>query len=365
VADGGQRVDTAGDARWHYFGGWKARFTSGVEMVSQSRAFFEWKLRERLAQRANVSVLCGDVSGVAADATRRVHGARVRLRDPDTAEPELIAADLVVDASGRGSRMPQWLADLGFERPPESEVGVDVGYATRFYRRTDTPRDWKALLVHPKVTDTRCGVLLPVEGGRWMLTLVGWYGDHPPGDEAGFLDFAASLAAHEIHDAVKDAEAVSPIALHKFPSNRRRHYERVTVPDGVAVLGDAACSFNPVYAQGMATGALGAQALDARSRSSGGCAVPATSPASRSASSASSRASRTAPGCSRSMRTSAAPRPWACARPDAAARSGTPHGFTSSPGATASPRSASSRSCIWCVRRPPFHPYIVLRALTR
>jgi len=262
VAEGGQRVDTAGDARWHYFGGWKARFTSGVEMVSQSRAFFEWKLRQRLAGRANVAVICGDAVGLVTDSARRVCGARVRRREPESSEVELIGADLVVDASGRGSRMPQWLADHGFERAPESEVGVDVGYATRFYKRTNTPRDWKALLVHPRVPDTRCGVLLPVEGERWMLTLVGWYGDHPPADEAGFLDFAASLAAHEIHDAVKDAEPTSPIALHKFPSNRRRHYERIALPDGLAVLGDAACSFNPVYAQGMAAGALGARALD-------------------------------------------------------------------------------------------------------
>jgi 2-polyprenyl-6-methoxyphenol hydroxylase-like FAD-dependent oxidoreductase len=263
AAEGGQRVDTARDARWHYFGDWKARFTSGVEMVSQSRALLEWKLRRRAVGLANVSSIHADVSGLVAGAAGRIAGVRLRRREPGTAQTETLEADLVVDASGRGSRMPQWLADHGIDRPPESEVGVDVGYASRFYRRTDATRDWTALLCHPRPPDTRCGVLLPVEGGRWMLTLVGWYGDHPAGDEAGFLAFTASLATHALYDAVKDAEPLSPIALHRFPSNRRRHYERLAnLPDGVVVLGDAACSFNPVYAQGMATSALGARALD-------------------------------------------------------------------------------------------------------
>jgi 2-polyprenyl-6-methoxyphenol hydroxylase-like FAD-dependent oxidoreductase len=262
VAAGGQRVDTAGDARWHYHGNWKARFKSGIEMVSQSRALFEWKLRRRLAEKANVEVVEGDVLGLLPLEDGRVPGSRVRRRDGSPAEE--VRADLVVDASGRGSRMPVWLEELGRSRAPESEVKVDVGYATRFYRRTHAPRDWTALLCHPKPPDTKCGVLLPVEGDRWMLTLVGWFGDHPAGDEAGFLDFTAKLATRELYDAVKDAEPVSEIALHKFPSNRRRHYERVAdLPDGIAVLGDAACSFNPVYAQGMATSALGVQALDA------------------------------------------------------------------------------------------------------
>src|SRR5262245_60098519 len=97
VARGGQRVDTAGDARWFYFGGWKARFTSGIEMVSQSRGLLEWSLRRRVLALASTSLVSGDVSALHSDDGRRVSGVRLRRRGSDTAET--LAADLVVDAT--------------------------------------------------------------------------------------------------------------------------------------------------------------------------------------------------------------------------------------------------------------------------
>jgi 2-polyprenyl-6-methoxyphenol hydroxylase-like FAD-dependent oxidoreductase len=227
-------------------------------MVSQTRPLLESALRRRLRALPNVGLVEGDAMGLLV-ADGRVRGLRLGRRE--SAAPPELRAELVVDASGRGSRLPQWLEQAGYAAPDVSEVGVDVGYASRLYRRSRAPRDWSALLCHPRFPDKRCGVLLPVEGDRWLLTLVGWFGDHPPGDDEGFLRWAESLATQELYFAVKDAEPVSPIALHRLPSNRRRHYERAALPEGLAAVGDAVASFNPVYAQGMATAACGAREL--------------------------------------------------------------------------------------------------------
>jgi 2-polyprenyl-6-methoxyphenol hydroxylase-like FAD-dependent oxidoreductase len=134
-----------------------------------------------------------------------------------------------------------------------SEVPVDVGYATALLELPQMQRPWKSLLVHPKYPDARLGVLLPVEGtGKWLATLVGWRGDHPPDDVEGFMAFAKSLAVPDFHAAIKDAAPVNRIWRYRFAGNLRRHFESMDpAPDGLVVLGDAASSFNPIYAQGM------------------------------------------------------------------------------------------------------------------
>jgi 2-polyprenyl-6-methoxyphenol hydroxylase-like FAD-dependent oxidoreductase len=258
VRGGSSRVDMSRDTRWLFFGGWKVRFASGMEMLSQSRAYLEWRVCARVAALPNVRLLGGrEVAGLVID--ERGHATGVRL-----ARDETLPADLVVDAGGRGSRMPQWLRDAGFDPPPETEIAVNVGYASRFYRRPACPPgDWLGLMIYPTPPGTRLGVLFPVEADRWLVTLVGWFGDHPRPDDDGFLEFARTLEAPELYEAIRNATPLSPVAVHKFPSNRRRHYEQLArLPEGIAVIGDAFCSFNPIYGQGMTTGALGARTLD-------------------------------------------------------------------------------------------------------
>jgi 2-polyprenyl-6-methoxyphenol hydroxylase-like FAD-dependent oxidoreductase len=274
IAGGANLIDMGGDLRWFNFGNWKIRFQSGVDFFCQTRGFLEWKIRQRVASLNGVNILDNcEVLGYSLDAPGHLGGVKIRRAgEPD----DHLQADLVVDASGRGSRTPQWLDQLGFGKPSETEVKVDVGYASRLYRRPrNAPRDWTGLMIYPEPPGTRLGVLFPVENDRWMVTLVGWFGDHPPIDEQGFREFAASLSVPDLFDAIQDAEPVSPIVSHKFPSNRRRHYERMPgFPEGLVVLGDALCSFNPIYGQGMTTGALGVRLLDdsLRARQPGGAA---------------------------------------------------------------------------------------------
>jgi 2-polyprenyl-6-methoxyphenol hydroxylase-like FAD-dependent oxidoreductase len=141
---------------------------------------------------------------------------------------------------------------------------VDVAYATRLFERPPPGTyEWNALYVLGQSPESRrLGAIAPIEGGRWIVVMAGLLGDHPPDDEAGWMRFARELPVRALHDALERAAPASDIAVYKFPSHLRRHYERMKdLPDGLAVLGDSHCSFNPMYGQGMTTAVMGAVLL--------------------------------------------------------------------------------------------------------
>lgn len=257
IAAGGPISDGGRDGQWYSGGGLLAKAPFGTDGALVTRPVLEGCVRERVRGLPRVTFREGTaVRGLTTgDGGTGVTGVIVSARDGGF-EDEL-AADLVVDATGRGSRAGKWLTELGYEEPPEDQVHVGIRYVTRYFRRS--PSDLGGALFlniaqHPP--NRRMGVAMAVEGDRWLVTLASILGEPPPTEIDAFVEWAAGLPSPGVHELIRGLEPVGEAASTGFPAHRRRRYERLRrLPERFVVMGDAVCSFNPVYGQGMSVAA--------------------------------------------------------------------------------------------------------------
>jgi 2-polyprenyl-6-methoxyphenol hydroxylase-like FAD-dependent oxidoreductase len=267
IAAGAPVVDMANEIAWFTRAGWGVRFPSEFKVLAFTRPLLDLHVRRRVSQNPRIEILDNtDVLRlIQGPSKNQVAGVLIcpRSSETDRRVAKELRADLVVDATGRASRAPRWLNDLGYTAPEETIIDAHLGYASRLYRIPETfNADWKCAYVQAAPPERKRGaILFSVEGNRWLVTLTGGGGDHPPSDEAGFLEFARSLPVSTIYDAMCAAEPISPIKTHRATQNRVRRYDRAELPHNFLLLGDAVCAFNPVYGQGMTIASLGAVTL--------------------------------------------------------------------------------------------------------
>ncbi|MFU8855078.1 FAD-dependent oxidoreductase [Micromonospora sp. SL1-18] len=269
VEHGAVRNDPQVDTTYYLDGRAIAAKPSDLVGVGVSRPMVEHLVRQRVERLPNVEVHRAEAVGLL---TGRDGATVTGVRTNSTRTPEL-TADLVVDAAGRGSRALHWLRDLGIAEPPSSRVEADVVYVTRNYRWEPGQLDGRhGCLIVPFPGSPRGAGVVHMEDDRWGLVLFGLVGENPPIDEDGMLAFAESLPVPDIAKLMREAKPLDDAVRMRYPASVRWHFERQRrQPEGFLVTGDALCSFNPTYGQGMSVAAM--EALILRDLAAGGTAA--------------------------------------------------------------------------------------------
>lgn len=262
-AEGALSVDLCSDVKCYQAGLWKRRWPSEISAHYCTRTLLEYVLRRRVLALPNVELRdrVAATGLIFDECARSVVGVR---SDPRNGSASDIPATLTVDASGRGSQVVRWLTDAGLPDPEREEIVTHLGYVSGLFQPpADKARDWKVLLYLPKIPEQkRMAVISPVEDGLWMITAGAWFDGQPEPDHHALLDYLRHLSVPDLYEAAKNATPTGKLKRFRMPGGLRRRFDLMQRwPEGFLVLGDAVCSINPIYSQGMSASALQVEAL--------------------------------------------------------------------------------------------------------
>jgi 2-polyprenyl-6-methoxyphenol hydroxylase-like FAD-dependent oxidoreductase len=235
----------------------------GVSNFAMTRPLLELIVRRRVEERPNVVIRdgCRVVAIGATPDGNSVTSVSYKTRE---GKLEILPADLVVDASGRGKPTLDLLEATGRPMPDETVIGVDFVYSTAVYTiAPDATPDMKVMVTMPKAPEeSRMGIVQLREDGKWFAALGGRGLDAPPAADDAFAVYAESLPTSTVYNAIKEATLHGQIEQFAFPESRRRHFDSTDdFPRGLIPIGDSVCRFNPVYGQGMSAAAQEAVVL--------------------------------------------------------------------------------------------------------
>ncbi|OJE44124.1 glutamate synthase [Bacillus proteolyticus] len=246
------------DLKWHQFGLWKQPFIGEVHMIQQSRPLLEWHIQKRIDQISNITIKYETlVKGLLVDGKlNKVCGVKVKYLEAGMQEE--VYADIVIDASGFGSKSIEWLREYEIE-VKEEKVRIDLFYATKMFKLKENEElDCCNMLMSPSFPENPYGVLIQtIEDNRYFVTFSGYANEKAPQTDDEFYDFAENLSIPNVTKFLNKAEGITDIKTYKIPYQVRRRFDLVSnVPEGLLVVGDAQCRFDPVFGQGVSVAAM-------------------------------------------------------------------------------------------------------------